>query len=428
MKIDVSKLKGVLGRLGFIRNYSAYILPIVLAIVAVGLILVGGFLSRGLRGKIEKESIKLGKSVETLGSQGISARQWQVEKQYQDALEADANGISELVRETTQRELLSYKIFPEPKDTSVQIFEQFGQAYRQGIEGLITSYGARECPTAAEIEKAVQQTRSGGSQSTGDSGRSMDKVGSMIVDELCLAAARKASFYAGPFDVAGYEYWGKEPSGEGVSRTDVYTYQSIPQSVQACWYWQLGYWIIEDVFETIGAVNSHCDNVIDCPVKRLMQISFVSDSAGLGMRSGEMSAAPNYVKLSGGEAVLWHTGRASNEQWDVVHFKVVVLINPRAVLSFMDELYSAKEHTFKGWSGEKSPQEFKHNQITVLNVNTSPVDLDADIQAVGSQGHQLYRYGDDAVVRMELICEYIFKRSGYDEIKPEFIKNPPVED
>jgi len=33
-----------------------------------------------------------------------------------------------------------------------------------------------------------------------------------------------------------------------------------------------------------------------------------------------------------------------------------------------------------------------------------------------------YRYGDEAVVRLDLICEYIFNRDGYDKIKPESIK------
>jgi hypothetical protein len=431
--MDMSKIKGALGKLTFLRNYSAYILPIVLATIAVCLIVVSGFVSRGQRSKIEKDSVKLGKSVKTYISQEISARQWQVEKGYQDALEADANGIAKLVRQTTQRELLSYKLFPEPKDTSVLIFEQFGQSYRQGIEGLIANYGARDCPTTAEIEKAVQRTR-GGSQPMagygGDEGwrsysfRSTDKVEGMIIDELCREAAKKASFYADPFDIAGYEYWGKAPSGEGMSSTEVYTYQSIRQSVQACWYWQLGYWIIEDVFKTIGAMNSQCDNVMDCPVKRLMQISFISDTAGAGVHAGGMSLPPSYVRADDG-IELGYTGRVSNDQWDIVHFKVTVLIDPRAVLSFMDELYRAKEHTFRGFSGNQAPQKFEHNQITVLETSIKTVDVDAD--KVSGGGHQLYRYGDDAVVEMELICEYIFERAGYDEIKPQFIKNQPAE-
>ena len=36
--------------------------------------------------------------------------------------------------------------------------------------------------------------------------------------------------------------------------------------------------------------------------------------------------------------------------------------------------------------------------------------------------HKLYRYGEAAAVRLDLICEYIFKKDGYDEIKPETIE------
>jgi len=113
---------------------------------------------------------------------------------------------------------------------------------------------------------------------------------------------------------------------------------------------------------------------------------------------------------------------------DIVQFELVVLIDSRSVLPFMDELCSAKEHTFKGWSAEQPVQKFRHNQITVLEVNVNPVNLDTGGGTFSSKGHQLYRYGDEAVVEMKLICEYIFERAGYDEVKPEFVKNPPVEE
>jgi hypothetical protein len=36
--------------------------------------------------------------------------------------------------------------------------------------------------------------------------------------------------------------------------------------------------------------------------------------------------------------------------------------------------------------------------------------------------HSKHRYGDAAVVRLNLVCEYIFHRIGYDDIKPQAIK------
>jgi hypothetical protein len=36
--------------------------------------------------------------------------------------------------------------------------------------------------------------------------------------------------------------------------------------------------------------------------------------------------------------------------------------------------------------------------------------------------HSLYRYGQDAVVELRLVCEYVFNKSAYDVIKPAAIK------
>ncbi len=77
----------------------------------------------------------------------------------------------------------------------------------------------------------------------------------------------------------------------------------------------------------------------------------------------------------------------------------------------MTELCNAKEHIFKGFSGQQQQRTYKHNQITILESNFGAVEPYAT-------EHELYRYGEDAVVELELICEYIFNRRGYDEIKP----------
>jgi len=100
-----------------------------------------------------------------------------------------------------------------------------------------------------------------------------------------------------------------------------------------------------------------------------------------------------------------------------VHFSFAVVIDSGAVLPFMQQLCSAKEHKFSGFFGEAQEQIFKHNQITILESNINPIDCEDDT-------HTLYRYGEDAVVRLDLICEYIFSKSGCDEIKPELIKQP----
>jgi hypothetical protein len=57
-----------------------------------------------------------------------------------------------------------------------------------------------------------------------------------------------------------------------------------------------------------------------------------------------------------------------------------------------------------------------HNQITILQSTTEAIDPE-------EKSHEFYRYGEEnTVVKLDLICEYIFNKSGYDEIKPESIK------
>ena len=85
----------------------------------------------------------------------------------------------------------------------------------------------------------------------------------------------------------------------------------------------------------------------------------------------------------------------------------------------MKELCSAKEHQFRGYPDPNEPvktfqpiQTFKHNQITIIESkmgSINPNDLT----------HRYYRYGDENVVSLDLICEYIFNVKGYDMLVPE---------
>ena len=82
----------------------------------------------------------------------------------------------------------------------------------------------------------------------------------------------------------------------------------------------------------------------------------------------------------------------------------------------MKELCSEKEHTFRvGYAETGAEKTCKHNQITILQSEVEPIERDDSV-------HENYRYGDGAIVRLNLICEYVLYRSGYDMIKPETIK------
>jgi hypothetical protein len=248
----------------------------------------------------------------------------------------------------------------------------------------------------------------------------LNEVDDMIVLELCRARAESASVYINPADLSGYEFW------------KTFEYTGMDTAVEECWYWQLGYWIIEDVIDTINATNSGSESVLTSAVKRLLSVSFVrsgrsfSSSRSRRRRSRQTVGTgtrgvdrPSYVLSNRDGLTEPCTGRFCSDEIDVVHFNLSVLIGTKEVPLFMQQLCSSKEHKFKGFSGNEPEQTFAHNQITILEYDISPVDRSKD-------EHKPYVYGEDALVKLDLICEYIFDSKGYDEIKPKVIQDIPT--
>jgi hypothetical protein len=400
--MNISGFKEAIQKLSFFKNYSSLLVPAVIFLVSVLLFIPTRLMSSRLRGRIERESLSTGRQVKSLSKNIVARDQWQIEQEYQQAYQEDANQAAFLVKQSSQRELLSYKVFPEPKDTSTLIFKEFGRRYRGAIDALITRANARDCPTESELQRNLQSSSTfslrGG---RGLLGR-LSEVDTTITNVICKEKAQSASVYADPADLPGYELWGD------------YQYFGRAEAVRDCWYWQLAYWVIEDIFDTIGAMNSGSNSVFTSPVKRLMDISFAGE-ATTGAKKGAASTRPAYVLSLGQGFAEPCTGRFTDDDIDVVHFNVVVVVSTKAVLPFMQQLCSAKEHGFRGFLGDEQERVYKHNQITVLEGTISPVGRQ-------DTNHLLYRYGEDAVVELDLVCEYIFHKNGYNEIKPELIK------
>ena len=402
--MDISKFKDLIHKLSFLGNYSSLVLPVVIVLFAVLFFIPTQLISSRLKSRIERDSVSVGRRIESLTRSAEPRNQWKVEQEYQQAYERDANQMALLAKRSSQRQLLSYKIFPKPKDTSTLIFKEFGRRFRASIDKLIADANAHDCPTDAELQRGLQgsslpSSRQGAAWSL-ERGK-LSEVGTMITDVLCREKAQSALVYANPMDVSGYEFW------------EEYEYIGMNAAIEDCWYWQLAYWITEDVFDTIDAMDSRSNSVFTSPVKRLMEVSFTASSKGPGLEATD--ARPIYVSTLKDALTVPHTGRFCDADIDVVHFNVVVVVSSKAVLPFMQQLCSGKQHKFRGFSGEEQEQVFKHNQITVLESNIQPIDRE-------DSAHNLYRYGEDAVVELKLICEYIFNKDGYDEIKPESVK------
>lgn len=425
-----SKFEGVSQGLSFLKNYSSLLWPIIIGLVAVLFLVLTPLMGSKLEEKIASESKSKGGSVVSLSRDAISSKQNQEERKYQDAYENDANQIAVLIKQSGRRQLLSYKIFPEPKDASAMNFEEFSRQFRTGLDELLVKIKAGDCPTDTELERAMNSSssRSRGRRRDRNPVRSMrdpysklNEVDDMIVSELCRAKAKSACVYADPVDLGGYEFW------------DEYEYAGMDKAVEDCWYWQLGYWVIEDIIDTICTINSGSDSVFTSSVKRLMTVNFAKQGGRRSRlryaprgrsRSGRNVASemPSYVLSIVDGFTEPYTGRLSNDDIDIVHFNVSVLVRTKAIPLFMQQLCSSKEYKFRGFFGKEPEQTSIHNQITILEYDIKPIDRE-------SGEHKLYQYGEDAVVKLDLICEYIFEKSGYDEVKPESIKEslkPPA--
>ncbi len=399
--MNLGKIKGLTQKVNILKNYSSLLVPVVIAIVGILVFLPAQLLSTGLKKQIEEKSVSAGKKIKSLSSTAVVRDQWKVEGEYQKEFAEDANQISLLMKHSTERPLLSYKIFPAPKETSTLIFKQFGQQYREGIDSWLVKLSAHDCPTALEIDNSLSKgalsAESGGSTQAATS----SEVDATIIDALCRAKARSSKVYANAANIAGYNFW------------DKYEYTGMEQAVQDCWFWQLGYWIIEDVFGTIEACNTNSESVFESPVQRLLSIDFAAKGVSGGGK--KVDARPVYITGIKNVMVLPCTARLSNSDIDVVHFEFSVIVQAKEVMRFMKELCSAKQHEFRGFSNELTePQIYKHNQITILGADISVIDSAAS-------AHKFYRYGD-AVMKLSLMCEYIFEKGGYDAIKPASLK------
>jgi hypothetical protein len=181
--------------------------------------------------------------------------------------------------------------------------------------------------------------------------------------------------------------------------------------------------------------SQYDDGVLTAPVKRFLRMSFTMGlkrpKSGGGVFRGirgrratkdkDEADKPVYVLKDADGLTESCTGRYSESESDgdidVIHFNVAFVVSAKAVLPLMEELCSAKEHKFNGYpDGLEQPQTFKHNQISVLESKIGSVDPKA-------LAHRYYSYGEDSVVELDLICEYVFNKKGYEEIKPESVKN-----
>ncbi|MHC4117991.1 MAG: hypothetical protein ACYSWO_10835 [Planctomycetota bacterium] len=462
--MDIPNFKDILAKLSVFKNNTALLVPVIVALIGILLLVAAPLLGGKLVARIQDESIsRIARKVGQFKRDPVKPVQPESLEARREAHADDANEISALGMQTTMRDLLSYDIFPEidVNNFSGLIFVEFGQKYRAGIEALITSVNGRDCPTQVEIDKGLESSSArtnrrmgmygamgedpygmmGPGGPAGAMGPAPRRLGTvpgmrrgpqteidlMIVDQMCTERAASALVYVNPIDISGYEHW------------EDYKYDvNMVSAVKDAWYHQLAYWVIEDIFNTIAVTNAGHDSLLTAPVKRFSRISFtmgLKRPGSRGSRGGaviraiggrrakkkdeEDSDRPAYVLTDKDGLTESLTGRLTEAEGaiDVIHFNVAVVVASKDILLFMQEFCSAKEHKFSGYpDGSQPPQTFKHNQITILESKIAPLNPNDML-------HYYHRYGNDPVVELDLICEYIFNSQGCEPIKPQAIKD-----
>ena len=431
--MDIPNFRDIIQKLSVFKNNVSLLVSVIIGLVSVLLFIPTQLMSGRLKEQILQTSITKGRRVQTYDGKPISREQWREAEKRQIDYANDANEIAKLAKQSTQRELLSYEIFP-PTDRSTLIFKKFGQRFREGIDELIARINASDCPTDAELERGLENSSGvrssrGRYPSMGSSMRSsmrsprsplmnpyggmygmMGEVRRTIIDEICRERAQSCSVYVNPVDLAGYEFW-----------VDYKLAVDPNKAIEDCWYHQLAYWVIEDIFDTVDATNSAYDSVLTAPVKRLLHVSFTMGlkrpGAGGRVFTGRRSSGrkkddtdkPAYVFSNDDGLTESCTGRFTDDDIDVTQFNIAVVIGAKAVLPFMQQLCSAKQHVIRdagplAGDANRKPQNAeysKHNQITILETKTRSLDR------VEQEGvtHRFYRYGEDLVVELDLICE-----------------------
>jgi hypothetical protein len=440
---DILPLLKKINILGFLKNNRALLVPIIIVVLAILLFVPTTLLSRSLRKTIETKSVKAGQDIDRLIRDVNQAAEAEALGPYINAYAQDANAFDNLIQQTTLRELLSYKIFSDPNNISQLAFDPFRQGYVSGIEAMLLSLKAGLPPTETEIYAALETSsrspygragrpgagraptaggaygggygRLGGMGGMGGMGglrmnfRMMTENDRRIVEEVCADKARNAKIYANPVDIGGYAYWSD------------WKFEKLDKAIKDAWYWQIAYWILEDVAATIQQMNQDAENVLTSPVKRVMSVQFTQSRTGRSMlgRGRRMMNVPKDKQTPSYATGIRNamtgtpcTGRFTDGVRDIMQFEVRVIVKSAEAMRFLQELCSAKTHKFRGWLGDQPEQTYKHNQISILESQISPVDRE-DFE------HSSFQYGDEEVVDVDLICEYALVRAAYASLFPK---------
>jgi hypothetical protein len=227
--------------------------------------------------------------------------------------------------------------------------------------------------------------------------KKITEVTALVPSEMQRAVAESCNVYLDPGALTVIERM--VPTGRPPTPPDVFSAQ-------------MNYWLQQDVLRAIAEANEGAPDVTRSAVKRIMKVGLPTQqqiftmartaAPGQGQPSPDDPSAqqtpvpsdptqpipPNYA--------LSPTGRYSNALYDVIQFKLSLVVDAARVPQVLAVLS-------------------RNRFITVYNSNVTVVNA-VDHQAAG------YIYGPQPVVQLDLDCEALFLREWTKQFMPPVVR------
>ena len=173
---------------------------------------------------------------------------------------------------------------------------------------------------------------------------------------------------------------------------------------------QMNYWLQQDVLRGIADANAGARDVTQSAVKRIMKVALPTQQQIFTTARTAAPAQPNPDDPSGGQPpvptdptqpippnyAISPTGRYSNALYDVIQFKLTVVVDAARVPQVLQALS-------------------RNRFITVYNTNVTAVDAGEHLAAG-------YIYGPQPVVQLDLDCEALFLREWTKQYMPMLVR------
>lgn len=417
--------------MAFVKKHLFLVLCAAAALVGVALLIMAILLQSANKGEFDKVKRQID-SVKTLTSKAVRDDKLEHYQDLVSRIRTQSENIELQARQTTGWNLIHPQVFPEPfAEPWLFYYRQFADRYLTLVQDFCNRLNAKDRPSDAEIR--LQSDETSASRDTFGARDSSEKQ--KLSRNLFRQRAQEISIYANPWTFCCYEGWNSK-DWENAAKETIFL---------DSWFTQVAAWIQEDVVQAIVQMNQASSSVEESPVKRLIEMSFagkafgvsggrssgtslgrsVPTSVGSGRRTSDRSSAgnqlPAYVIVGGtrsgtgisGQIVDPWTRRTSGEIYDVVHFEITVIIDTTRINDFINALQGQRSTALDD-PNENST--LRRNQITVLCCRILPFDNE-DEQEAG------YYYGPGSLALLQLPCEYVFFRKGYDHLKPQLVKD-----